>query len=228
MSYFNYLPNNPDSKILNNSYNLLINTHKVCNDFIKLYDLIKIQNITEKDSIEVSILDLYRSALLFASSGLDSLVKQLVRDCLADVIKNNIGAEERFRVYVEKKLSRNDNQNMKTISRALVSQDPRSYFLDELIYEITDKSLQSNDELLNVASYFDIPSPILVDDFQKLKKAFTIRNQIAHEMDFDHKTNKRRKRTTSELFESTDYIFQISEKFLTEVDNKLIHEKMNT
>ena len=224
MSYFNHIPEKPKSELLKNSYNLLVNTHNVCNDFLKLYDMIKVQKITEEITIADNILDLYRSALLFASSGLDSLVKQLVRDSLADVIRINIGAEERFRVYVEKKITRNDNQSFKSISRALVSQDPRNHFLDELIYEITDKSLQSNDELLNAASYFDISSSTLVKDFVKLKNAFVIRNQIAHEMDFNYKTNSRRIRKTDELFNSTDYIFEISNRFIFEVDNKLIEK----
>lgn len=222
MSYFNHIPQKPKSEQLNNSYNLLINTHNVCNDFLKLYDLIKVQKITENVTIADNILDLYRSALLFASSGLDSLVKQLVRDSLAEVISVNVGAEERLRIYVEKKLTRNDNMGFKYISRALISHNPRAHFLDNLIYEITDKSLQSNDELLNVASYFDIPSSTLVNDFNKLRNAFYIRNQIAHEMDFDYKSNSRRIRKTDELFKSTDYVFEVSNRFIKEVDNKLM------
>lgn len=221
MSKFENVPNQPKSPLLINTYQLLVNTHNVCNDFYALFDMIMIKKITEGITIADNYLDLFRAALLFSSSGLDSLVKQAVHDSLSTVIKNNEGSEERFRSYVEKLVQKNDQLSTKSLSRALISENPRNHFINCLISELTSRSLQSNDELLNVASYFDIPSKILVADIGLLKNTFNMRNQIAHEMDFDHKSNIRRHRTREELVNSINYIFLVSKTFLTEVDKRL-------
>src|SRR6266404_4087612 len=50
--------------------------------------------------------DLMRAALIFAAAGLDSLVKQLVRDTLQTIISKNKGAHAQFTDYVTSRLRR--------------------------------------------------------------------------------------------------------------------------
>lgn len=222
MKNINYYPEKPTHESLNNAYHLLINTYTVCEDFLELYDEI----INKRDLVDVKEIDrksdLLRAALLFASSGLDSFVKQLVRDSLYNVVQENIGAQQRLKNFVEKRLEKNDSLNTKELSDALLSVDPRKYFIKCLIYELTDRSLQSKEELLNVASYFDIPSQDIVDNFNYLRDVFQIRNQITHEMDFDHITNERRPRDKKEMLDAIDYLFNVSCKLLCCVNKKLV------
>ena len=92
-----------------------------------------------------------------------------------------------------------------------------------MVEELTSNSLQSTEELLRVASYFDIPSQEITKDPQKLSDIFLARNQIVHEMDVDlSRTNRnRRSRTRQLILDYTNEIFHISKTFLDEVDKRL-------
>lgn len=220
MEEFKFMPDKPVSVQLHNSYRLLLNTHKVCNDFLSFYNFSGLMELDEEDKNEKR-LDLLRAALLFASSGLDSFVKQLVRDALYDIIGISIGAETQLKGFIEKQLHKTNGDSIKILSNALVSKNPRFQLISCLMNNLTNKSLQSKDELLKVASFFDIPSRELVDNFNYLRDVFTMRNQLAHEMDFDYSTNKRRVRSKRELMDATNYLFNIANKFLQCLDEKL-------
>ena len=74
--------------------------------------------------------------------------------------------------------------------------------------------------MLKVASYFNIPSQKLTNDFQLLKQIFDVRNQIAHEMDFDYNNKCRRVREKADMIDYTNEILRIAKVFLNEVDVK--------
>lgn len=71
-----------------------------------------------------------------------------------------------------------------------------------------------------MASYFNIPSQKLTNDFQLLKQIFDVRNQIAHEMDFDYNNKCRRVREKADMIDYTNEILRIAKVFLNEVDVK--------
>src|SRR5437763_1411024 len=48
--------------------------------------------------------DLLRAALIFAAAGLDSMVKQLVRDALHSVLRRDPGAQVQFAEFVHSRL----------------------------------------------------------------------------------------------------------------------------
>jgi len=50
--------------------------------------------------------DLLRAMLLFACSGLDAVVKQLIEDSLHDVLQHDLGAQREFQKFVERRLKR--------------------------------------------------------------------------------------------------------------------------
>lgn len=221
MKNVNQYPEKPAHENLLNSYNLLINTHKICDDFLQFFDdIFDSQILDDKKEIGRES-DLLRAALLFASSGLDSFVKQLIRDSLYDVVQVNDGAEQRLRSFIERNLEKDGALNTKLLSNALMSTDPREHFIKCLINDLTNKSLQSKDELLKVASYFDIPSQSIVDDFDYLTGIFQVRNQIAHEMDFDHKINERRIRDKEYIVNAINYLLNIAEKLISCIDEKI-------
>jgi NADH dehydrogenase FAD-containing subunit len=50
--------------------------------------------------------DLLRAMLIFATAGLDSMVKQLITDALPSVIEIDLGATAMFKKYVERRLEK--------------------------------------------------------------------------------------------------------------------------
>ena len=162
--------------------------------------------------------------LVFDCAGLDSMIKQVVRDALESVIDQSDGAYRNFQVFVEKRLARQDTLDPRFLARVLTGMDPRKVLITELVDELTSRSLQSKDQVLRAASYFDIPSNELTQDINLLEKIFQSRNQISHEMDVDlnQPNRNRRPRRKEVMIRHTETILQLATAFLTEIDQRLL------
>lgn len=161
--------------------------------------------------------------LVFAGAGLDSMIKQLVRDALPLTIDRAKGAEENLKVFISKRLARQDTLDPRFLSSVLASRDPRDVLVSALVDDLVSQSLQSKDQVLRVASYFDIPSAVLATDLRLLERIFRARNEIVHEMDVDFaQTNRnRRPRRKTEMIRYTTEILRLANAFLIEVDHGL-------
>jgi hypothetical protein len=167
--------------------------------------------------------DLLRAMLAFAGSGLDSTVKQLVRDALPSVIGKDAGAGELFRLWAEREIARGDRFNAKLVVTALTDPDPKAALVGALVESLTAGSLQSKDKLFQVASYFNIPSPDLTKDIKLLESVFETRNEIIHAMDIDFTQPKRirRPRARDLMTDHAAELLRIAGTFLHIVDTKL-------
>jgi hypothetical protein len=167
--------------------------------------------------------DLLRASLLFAAAGLDAVVKQLVRDALSIVISADKGAQQQFADYVQGRMARTVPLDIKYITQALLSRNPREYFESELVRELTGNSLQSKDQLLRVAAYFAIRADEISSDLPKLKVVFDARNQIAHEMDvlLGQVNRSRRSRAYDIMHDYTSFILATACAFYQRVEVKV-------
>lgn len=160
--------------------------------------------------------------LVFAGAGLDSMIKQLVRDAPSLTLDRSEEAEDNFRTFISKRL-RQDTLDPGFLSSVLTSRDPRNVLAGTLVTDLTSQSLQSKDQVLRVASYFDIPSAALASDLKLLDRIFRARNEIVHEMDVDFaQTNRnRRPRRKTVMIDHTTEILRVANAFLIEVDRRL-------
>ena len=94
---------------------------------------------------------------LFACGGIDSLVKQLVRDALPTVLETREAANKMFKVFVERRLRGDDGIDHRLIADVIADRQPRARLVELLIDHLTSKSLQSTEELLKAGASFDIP-----------------------------------------------------------------------
>lgn len=133
------------------------------------------------------------------------------------------GSREVFKKHIERKLNTSDQINCKLLAKVLVEGDPQKSLIEELVADLTLSSLQSKDELLKIASYFNIPSNELTTDFGLLKEIFDVRNQIVHEMDIDFNLSNRSRRTRrrDDMVKYTNEILRLAKVFLEKADRKL-------
>ena len=164
-----------------------------------------------------------RAMLTFASSGLDSMIKQLVRDALPEVISVREGAQDNFQKFVERRIRRGDGPDYAFVAAVMADPNPRNHLVDRLVRHLTSSSLQSVDEIRRVGSYFDIPSQALIPDPNAAKQIFAARNQIVHEMDidFERPNRNRRPRRVQDMQDNTQALFEVAHRFLTEVNARL-------
>lgn len=221
-SRFGNYPNKPKSQLLLNAYIILCNAHSASSSFFDIFDKTHSKHKSKSMPTDEEQ-DLLRAMLIFAASGLDSMVKQLVRESLASVIETDDGAKKQFMDYIEKRLRRTDQLDMKLLVSAMMRDKPRAVLIEELVRELTSSSLQSREELIKVAAFFNIPSRDLTTELDLLKTIFDARNQIVHEIDIDFSQSNvnRRPRNKADMVKYTEELLRIAKQFLHEVDRKI-------
>ncbi len=216
--FLNY-PAVPKSQRTQNAFAILCNTHDASSSFLDIFE----ETRTARKAVGAPTdeeQDLLRAMLTFASAGLDSMFKQLIRDALPHVILRNEGARAQFRTFVEKRLSRRDALDNKLLADVLTSPDPRSVLIAELVSELVAASLQSKEQLLRAAAYFNIPSVDINATPDRLVDIFAARNQIAHEMDidFNQPNRSRRPRRKKDMIQYASELLRVANVLLTRVD----------
>ena len=174
--------------------------------------------------------DLLRSALVFATAGLDSLLKQLIRDALPALAKSDVSVQQEFETFVQRQL-RGDEENAegpvghKFLARVLVSPHPHERLLEDYVFHLTGSSLQSVDQLFKTSKALGIDPKILKDKKDKLEKIFEARNKIIHELDikFGGRPGQRHRnsRNRLEFKEYTEILEGLGDEMLKGVSEKL-------
>ena len=180
------------------------------------------KGLTEKES------DILRAMLVFSASGLDSVVKQLIRDTLLEITRKNDNVQKQLEKFIEKKLKTKDSEgsdivDIKNLANVLATPSPFERIVGIEKKELTSGSLQSKDELLRIASIFAIEPKEICDDVEQLKDAFIIRNQIIHEMDinFESTSNRRTPRNNKEMCFYSNLLLKVGSNFIKAVKIKL-------
>jgi hypothetical protein len=223
MTKLKHYPSEPNSEKSMGAFYILRSSHDSASSFLNLFEKER-KGRGARGAPTDEEHDLLRAMLLFALSGLDSMIKQLVLDALPAIIDLDPGANELFKTFLERRLRRSaDGVDCRFLASAVADPSPRLALVKELVIDLRSASLQSKDQLLKVAAHFNIASRDLTDDPEKLQRIFDARNQIAHEMDIDftQPNRSRRPRRTRDMKDHVNEIFRISSVFLQIVDGKL-------
>ena len=218
---FSHVPNQPTAAECQNAYIILCNAHESASSFLDIFITTR-QARSAKGAPTDEEQDLLRAMLLFAASGLDSMVKQLIRDALPKVLTQSAGAHAMLETFLSRRLRKGDEVDFDLLAQIVAKENPRERIVTELISDLTSASLQSSDQLLRAASFFDVPSSSITSDVNRLRSIFAIRNQIAHEMDVDfgQPNRNRRPRRRQQMVDETNEVFRVAENFLREVDQR--------
>lgn len=210
------VPARPGSAECDKAYSILGSARTAANSFLHAYQTSR-QGTRGTSTDEQQ--DLLRAMLIFSCAGLDSLIKQLIRDALPVVVNREKGADVKFREFVHSKTSRGDGVSEKLIANVLASREPRKELIELLVRDLTGDSLQSAEQIFKVAAFFDIPTRDICSSIDGLKAVFVVRNQIGHEMDiaFDQPNRSRRPRSQGDMVKHTNTVFDLSDKFLAAV-----------
>ncbi len=223
---FNHYPDRPTCAVCETSYLILCNSHDTASSFLETFNQLRVSRNAKGIPTDEEQ-DLLRAMLIFACSGLDSMVKQLTLDALPEVIDKDLGANDMFKTYVERRIKKDESFDSHLLAEVLCDDKPRIKLINILINDITSQSLQSREQLFRVGAYFNIPSTDLSNDLSKkpplLDQIFLARNQIAHEMDIDFSqaNRSRRPRKKQTMVDYTNEILRIGESFLSIVNGKI-------
>lgn len=152
------------------------------------------------------------------------MFKQLVTDCLEEIVKRNEGAQLQLKEFIKKELKDKDNIDISFLADLLSSNTtPLDKSIESLEYHLTKNSLQSSAQLIKVGAFFDIDNKEYVSDIKKLDDIFAARNNIVHRMDIRsiESIRIRKGRSLKMMCDYTNYMIDIANKFITAVEGKL-------
>lgn len=127
--------------------------------------------------------DLLRAAVVFTGAGLDSTLKQLIRDTLPVLLQHNEQAHTKFETFAVERLGTAEIADPKMLARYLTSANPRERLIEDYVYDLTGSSLQSAEEVQKVAGALGIDDGPLRQRIGNLRSLFVARNEISHELD---------------------------------------------
>ncbi len=133
------VPPAPKSDDCKNAWLVLKYAHETAESFLKIFS--KGRSPGQPSRPEQ---DLLRAMLVFASAGLDSMIKHLVKDALPTAIKNDPAIHDIFlEKFVERKIKQGEQPDYKIMADVLVAENPIDRMITMWVNDLTAKSLQS-------------------------------------------------------------------------------------
>lgn len=172
--------------------------------------------------------DLLRAALVFAAAGLDSVLKQLIRDAVARLAQLDLSVEEGLETFVRRQLrgeldAGEAASGQKFLARILIAASHRDELVEQYILSLTGTSLQSAEEVARAATALGLAHHELGFNKNQLRPIFDIRNDIIHELDINLSAPNRNResRNRAQMVRHANSLLELGEKFVRGVERKL-------
>jgi hypothetical protein len=168
--------------------------------------------------------DILRSMLVLALAGLDSSVKQLVKDTVPVLVGKNPSTDQALEDFAVRRLGDLErDRDKKYLVRLLRSHATEQLLIDDLIDDLTSDSMQSVDQLLAVCNVLGVRDRPMVESVRSLSDAFDVRNHVIHEMDINFAATNRNRtsRTRASMVRETNRVLEVTKTILEAVDELL-------
>jgi hypothetical protein len=210
-----------------NAFEILRRAHESSDYLLKAYDLYRSERGKLGGISTDSEQDMLRAMVVMAAAGLDATAKQLVLDALPSLAKRSESVRRGLESFVGRSIRGGEDApeslaGTKFLARVLTSGSALDAVLSEYINDLRGGSLQSVEEVSRVLSALGC-SKIKIDR-ERLKAIFNVRNKIVHELDINLATKGRKRvhRGLDDMMKYANYLLQICEEMLREVDEALM------
>jgi hypothetical protein len=162
--------------------------------------------------------------LVLALAGLDSTMKQLVRDAVPKLVGRNAATDQALDDFAVRRLGELDRErDKKYLVRLLRAPAAEDLLIIDLVDDLTSDSMQSVDQLLAVCSVLGVHDREMVESVRSLRDAFDIRNRVIHEMDINFAATNRNRtsRTRASMVRETNRVLEVTRTIVEAVDELL-------
>jgi hypothetical protein len=205
---------------------ILERTHDSADAILLAFELVRQQRGNPRGVLTDNEQDLLRAMLVMAAAGLDSMVKQLIRDALPRLAR----ADDTVREELEKFIARSIRGDpalaepanaSKFFARILAAGSTQAKVIEEYVRDLTGGSLQSTSELNRVTAALGVQGIHL--DQIALRGIFDVRNKIIHELDINLSGDRRRRndRGIEDMKRFATTLIETAELILEAVHGKL-------
>ena len=205
---------------------ILQRTHDSADALLKAFELLQRGRGAPRGMTTDDEQDLLRAMLVMAAAGLDSMLKQLIRDAMPALVKANPQVRDALEKFVARSI-RGEGETVEPLAgarflgRVLAAESQQAQVIEEYIRHLTGPSLQSAPELVRTVEALGL-SKVKVD-VPRFRSIFEVRNKIIHELDInlDGDRRKRNLRRREQMMTDTNALLEIGEQVLTEVEERL-------
>lgn len=191
-------------------------------------NIASLQNLLQDVSDSKTEQNIYRAIILFACSGIDAVVKQLIIDTLEPVIERDEGAQEQLKNYAKRAIKKEQEMDCELLAELFIARNSRKALIERLKSELAEASLQSKEQLFKVGSYFNIRSNSLVkkEEEEYLRMVFDTRNKIVHQMDVNFESNDIEYflHSEKEINGIAELIENVANRFIDEIEGMLCRD----
>lgn len=221
------------SDVLRKAHLVLKYSHETAKGFLDAFDLVRERRmeergITARGTTTDEEQDLLRGMLVMAAAGLDSMLKQTIRDALEALIQADESVRDGLETFVSRQIRGSPDQDdgftgHRFLARVLMADSHRDQVVEEYIRHLSGTSLQSVQELRRTARALGLESDVIGAPDRTLIQIFRIRNRIIHEFDinFDLLRRNRQTRSRDVMVAFTNTLLEVAESILQAVDRKL-------
>jgi hypothetical protein len=216
----------PKTEVCAKAAVILERTHDSSDALLKAFELAQQERGTPRGMTTDDEQDLLRAMLVMAAAGLDSMLKQLIRDTMPSLVRVSPSVREGLEKFVLRSL-RGDAEGpdslggTKFLARILAAESQQGQVIEEYIRDLTGGSLQSATELARTAGALALTKVRI--DVDRFKEIFDLRNKIIHELDInlDGDRRKRHVRSRKSMMKHANALLEVGEQVLREVDERL-------
>ena len=182
--------------------------------------------------------DSLRAGLLFAGAGLDRALKRLAEDAIPALVAVDGGVNSKFQSFAQDAITDGESVDPKRLVTLLLGtgDSPRDTLVKSWVYRLGASSAQSAERVSELASAMGVTEAALrkriaatVGKTSKLEKAFSARNEIAHELDVtdpEAETRKkleriRRARNVKDVRGHATEMLEVTQLLINDVANRL-------
>jgi hypothetical protein len=201
-------------------------SHESADALLKAFELAQTGRGSPRGMTTDEEQDLLRAMLVMAAAGLDSMLKQLIRDCMPSLVKANPQVRDGLEKFVARSIrgEADDPEPLagaRFLGRVLVAESQQRQVIEEYIRNLTGVSLQSAPELIRTVQALGLSKTKI--DAGRFKAIFAVRNEIIHELDInlDDERRKRTLRRREQMMKDANALLEIGEQVLREVDEIL-------
>ena len=225
-------PAAPKSPQLQNAHAVLLYAIDTVESLLNLYHFLRTQRSARGISTHAEH-DLLRAMLVFACAGLDSFLKQALKDAYSIVLDKSSSASDALEKFVSRRITQfgepgkaDDEEaielklDRKFLAKALTSRSPRDSMIKESQKVLAAGSLQSQSEISRIVSHLGLDEKAIGLDQAQLRSVFDRRNKIIHEMDMQigRGRGNRVSPNKEEAERSALYILSLTSEILDQLD----------
>lgn len=218
----------PEVELTSKARTILKHAHESAGGFLESFAAVRRDRGAGQGTTTDEEQDLLRACLVFAAAGLDSMIKQLIRDTLPMLVRVDASVKEGLETFVGRQI-RGDSDSgeaasgRKFLAKILTAENQLDELIEQYILSLTGSSLQSASELSKAAQALGLKAGELGIDQAKLKPIFDVRNKIIHELDInlDAAVRNRESRARNMMVQTSNALLEVGQSIIVAVERKL-------